>query len=128
MIRRKTKQRENILLAIKSLGHASFEQIQHFLKSKELDASLVTLYRNLAFLLEEGKIRMVEMSGKAIYEICEYQAHYHFHCVECGDIIDIDKDQIIIQYPHLDQIGDIGIEKVDVLLHGRCQRCGNKNN
>lgn len=127
MVRRKTKQRENIYLAIKSLGHASFDQILNFLKKHDLDASLVTLYRNLAFLLEENRIRMVEISGKAIYETTEFNHHYHFSCKDCGQIIDIEKDDIIIHYPHPEHLNDLEIEKVDILLHGRCPRCGNKN-
>lgn len=127
MVRRKTKQRENIFFAIKSLGHASFEQILNFLKEHDLDASLVTLYRNLAFLLEENRIRMVEISGKAIYETTEFNHHYHFSCKDCGQIIDIEKDDIIVHYPHPEHLSDLEIEKVDILLHGRCPRCGNKN-
>ena len=127
MVRRKTKQRENIYLAIKSLGHASFDQILNFLKEHDLDASLVTLYRNLAFLLEENRIRMVEISGKAIYETTEFNHHYHFSCKDCGQIIDIEKDDIIVHYPLPEHLSDLEIEKVDILLHGRCPRCGNKN-
>ena len=126
MLRRSTKQRENIYLAIKSLGHATFEQILSYLKENNLEASLVTLYRNLAFLLEENKIRMVEISGKAVYETTAFNHHYHFSCTECGQIIDIDKDDIMIMYPHPEHLSDLETEKVDILLHGRCQRCGNK--
>ncbi len=127
MVRRKTKQRENIYLAIKNLGHASFEQILNYLKENNLDASLVTLYRNIAFLLEEEKIRIVEISGKAIYETTELNHHYHFSCKDCGQIIDIDKDDIIVYFPHLDHLCDLTIETVDILLQGHCPNCNNKN-
>ncbi len=126
MVRRKTKQRENIYLAIKNLGHATFEQILDYLKENNLNASLVTLYRNLAFLLEEERIRMVEIAKKAVYETTELDHHYHFSCRDCGQIIDIDKDDILIYFPHLEHLCDLTIEKVDILLQGRCPNCSNK--
>ena len=70
-------------------GHPSAEMLYESLKDSWPDLSLGTVYRNLAFFLENKKIVCVAtINGHARYDSCLEQ-HSHFVCHTCGSILDV---------------------------------------
>lgn len=126
MIHRKTKQRDAILDAICFLGHARVEDIIRHLADKDCTVSTATIYRNLTFLEQEGRIRMVEMAGENLYESCACQPHFHLRCDQCGEVMDIDPSFVQITYPKGKQYQHAQVSQAEVLFHGLCPRCGKK--
>ena len=54
-----------------------------------------TVYRNLDILVEEGDLRKVEVpDGPNRFDLT-LKNHYHVRCVNCGEISDVDMDEIL---------------------------------
>jgi Fur family transcriptional regulator, peroxide stress response regulator len=87
---RETKQREIILKALSgSDDHPTAEEVYMAAKNRLPHISKGTVYRNLAVLLEMGKIGELNLDSKASrYEI-KQMPHYHFRCENCGRVIDV---------------------------------------
>ena len=128
MQRRNTMQRKQVYEAIVMLGHARLDEIVTFLEDKQSSVSLASVYRNLSVLLDEGKIRMVDIANEKVYESSEQEDHFHFQCDQCGEIIDIDPRDIQLEYQDAKDLSKIHVTHVDVLFHGLCPRCGKMKN
>lgn len=127
MVHRKTKQRDAILDAIHFFGHARVDDLVQYFSDKECRVSTATIYRNLAFLEEEGLIRVVEMAGENLYESCSCQPHFHFRCDQCGEVIDVDPSFVQVCYPNGTEYRGAQLTQMEVLFHGLCPRCGKKH-
>lgn len=116
---RLTKQRKDILDAIKVLHHANLNEIFIYLKSKNKNISLSTVYRNLDSLTEDGIIRNINPHLNEIYELSELPVHNHFYCTKCKRIIDLKKHR------HKKQFDDFGnlVEEKQTLFIGICKDC-----
>lgn len=126
MKRRKTEKRQIIYHTIEKMGHATLAEVNEFLSSHGVRIPTATLYRNILVLSKDGEIREVEMSGKTVYEIVARPHHYHFHCEECGEIIDIPEDEIQVTLSKELLAKFASISSLDILLHGTCSNCEKK--
>lgn len=116
---RLTRQRKDILGAIKVLHHANLNEIYEYLKKKDKNISLSTVYRNLDSLSEDGLIRNINPHLNEIYEITDMPLHNHFLCKKCNKIIDLKKHRHKKQY---DEEGNL-IEDKQTLFIGICKEC-----
>lgn len=74
--------------------HVTADQIYTFVKEKYPSIGRGTVYRNLGILVEEGKVRKVEVpDGSDRFDFI-LENHYHVECVKCGEIFDVDMDVI----------------------------------
>ena len=83
--RKHSKKREAILEALRSAkDHPSAEMLYSRLKSVYPDLSLGTVYRNLAFFINDGEITSVgTVAGQERYD-ADTSPHAHFICRRCG--------------------------------------------
>lgn len=116
---RLTKQRKDILDAIKTLHHANLDEIYSYLKKENKNISLSTLYRNLDSLSADGLIRNINPHLNEIYEVSDMPTHNHFYCTECKKIIDLEKSRTKKQ---IDKDGNLVFDKQTVYI-GVCKDC-----
>ena len=53
-----------------------------------------TVYRNLDILSEEGALRKVEVPDGANRFDITLKNHYHVRCIKCGEVSDVDMEEI----------------------------------
>lgn len=121
MQRRNTAQRQIVYQSLASLGHASMDSLIEYIRMNEECISLASIYRNISVLLEEKRIKWVQLGQQEVLETVKQQ-HAHFVCEKCGKIFDIvcPQDDWVKRYaeriPHQ-------IHRYDIALYGECQYC-----
>lgn len=118
---RNSKQRDAIyqyLLASKD--HPSAEQVYFDIKKEYPHISFGTIYRNLNFLAEQGKIKKLNVSNQSLFD-GNMKQHYHFICDECHHIYDID-DTILPISNEMKQLSHRVID-YNMTMHGICEQC-----
>lgn len=91
--RRMTKQRKKILEVLKSTDcHPTADWIYEKVKEEIPNISLGTVYRNLNVLKEMGKIMELNYGSDHSRFDGVPENHYHFRCIECGKVMDLDID------------------------------------
>lgn len=89
---RRSKQREAILRALKSTSsHPSADWVYRKVRNDIPQISLGTVYRNLKLLRETGRILELDFAGNLSRFDANPHEHYHFKCVRCGRIFDLDE-------------------------------------
>lgn len=66
--------------------HVTADRIYTFVKEKYPSIGRGTVYRNLGILVEEGKVRKVEVPDGSDRFDFTLENHYHVECVKCGEI------------------------------------------
>ena len=93
-----TKGRFEIIDMIASYGaHFEIEDLVRWISSQNKNvASRSTIYRTVRLLQEFGAIReVIKLNNRTIYEfVVGKQHHEHLICVECGKIIEFNKEEI----------------------------------
>ena len=102
--------------------HPSAEMIYNDLKIVLPKLSLKTIYTNLRFFEEHGKVvRVANVNGSERYDAnCE--EHVHLVCDECGAVIDV-MDADIRKAKKACQVGQAKIKSIQIVLHGTCETC-----
>ena len=94
---RNTKQKSLILEIVnQSFTHPTAYMIHQECMKTLPNISLGTVYRNLNTLVESGKIQRLEVPGH-IDRYDKVQAHDHFICLKCGNIIDLERSNIMYE-------------------------------
>ena len=87
--RRKSAQRERIHELLRaSKEHPTAQAIYDRLKPEMPSLSLGNVYRNIAILLEEGRIQGGEFGSGTVRYDAVTDPHYHFVCERCGMVSD----------------------------------------
>ena len=71
-----------------SKDHPSAQAIYDRLKSEMPSLSLGNVYRNIAILLEEGRLQSGEFGNGTVRYDAVMASHYHFVCERCGAVSD----------------------------------------
>lgn len=120
-----TKQRRIIMETIRETeGHMTAEEI--FLASHKKLPSLVmaTVYNNLKILVEEGKIRRLQIPGQPDRYDRNMVPHEHLVCQECGRV----DDAVSIDFiPDFEKRMGIHITGYNLKLYHICEECGEKS-
>lgn len=103
--------------------HLTADEVYEFIKKEHPMIGRGTVYRNLKILVEEGAIRKVEVPDGSDRFDFTLKDHYPIKCVKCGDIFDVDMEQL----PDLNaKIRDThGMEFLgyDIFFKGICPAC-----
>lgn len=114
---RNTKQRNCIFdIVNNSFNHLNAYQVYNIAKNVIPNISLGTVYRNLAWLCENNKIKAIVVNGIVRYDRNDF--HSHFVCNECNSIIDIFQDKSVSNL--ID--GNLVID-YDIKYYGICKNC-----
>jgi Fe2+ or Zn2+ uptake regulation protein len=83
-----TPQRRAVLHALAALGCArSAEEVLARARYDHPGLGLVTVYRTLEALVEEGLAQSIHLGdGRARYELTETGHHHHMICLSCGTV------------------------------------------
>ena len=119
-----TFQRMTILSVIESMGHATIDDIYETVLKSHPTLSLATVYKNIITMVEKGVLVEVPISGKkSKYELKKHE-HIHLICTECGDVIDKNLDDTIIEdTKEIAKNSSFKLKGQQVNLYGICQKC-----
>ncbi len=123
---RKTPERFEILsCAIEIKGHFDVEKLHRELDRKGYHVSRATIYSTLELLCSSGVVRKLLFdTHQARYELAE-RIHSHLVCTECGDIKEIDLDEIDNRLASMPFSG-FTPAYVSTCFYGICDACRNK--
>ncbi len=125
--RRNTIQKELVRSAVFEMkGHVTANDVYEFIKKTHPTIGKGTVYRNLEILADGGELRKVEVPEGANRFDFTLKPHYHVRCIKCGEIADVDMDEV---EGLIDEIRDThGTEFLgyDISFKGICPKCGRK--
>lgn len=123
-----TKQREALLAFLNAHGHEllSASQIADGLRAQQVSISAV--YRNLADLEREGKVRKHTQNGSrttlyqyVIADCC--RGRLHLCCTVCGRTVHLEDQLAQKMMRHFEEYAGFTIIPADTVIRGVCSRC-----
>lgn len=124
MERRNTIQKDLVLKAVQELKrHLTADEVYEFIKKEHPTIGRGTVYRNLKILVEEGAIRKVEVPDSSDRFDFTLKDHYHVKCVKCGDIFDVDMEQLPDLKAKIRDTHGMEFLEYDIFFKGICPAC-----
>jgi Fur family ferric uptake transcriptional regulator len=121
---RLTPQRQLVLEAVNSLGHATPDEVCARVRETAGGVNISTVYRTLELLEELGLITHTHLGhGSPTYHSADEADHLHLVCRDCGAVEEAD---ISLSEPLSKRLADAHGFDVDVshfAIFGRCRRC-----
>ena len=126
-MRRNTIQRDLVKQAVYDMHrHVTADELSEFLKAKHPSIGKGTVYRNLDVLVEGGSVRKVEVpSGPNRYDFT-LKNHYHVKCVNCGEVSDVDMDEVPGLIEQIHDTHGMDFLTYDIAFKGICKNCREK--
>lgn len=116
---RVTQQRAQVLDAVRTLGHATPEQICESVPGVDV----TTVYRTLELLEQIGLVRHAHLGhGAPSYRPAEDQ-HIHVVCHACGAVVDADPELVEPLAAHLLKADGFELDRAHFTVFGRCRAC-----
>ncbi len=108
----------------------STKEIASHLEDKNI--SLSAVYRNLAELESDGKIKRIAKSGsrESFYQYFDTKAcknHIHLSCKKCGKIFHLEEEQTELLAKELKEADGFELNLADTTLYGICKKCHKQN-
>ncbi len=107
--------------------HVTADEVYEFIKKDHPTIGKGTVYRNLGILAEEGAIRKVEVPDGPDRFDFTLENHYHVRCVNCGDILDVDMDEIPDLEKRIHNNHGVKFLSYDIFFKGICPECMKEN-
>lgn len=125
--RRNTIQKDLVRNAVFEMKrHVTANEVYAFIKKMYPTIGKGTIYRNLEILVEEGALRKVEvLDGPNRFDFT-LENHYHVMCVRCGEISDVDMDEIPDLLERIHDNHGIEYLDYDISFKGICPQCSEK--
>lgn len=92
-------------------------------------SSRATTYNNLRDLVQAGLVREVAVEGRAARFDARGMRHHHFICDRCGNVEDIDVEDIKWFDPPRPASRTVGkrvLRECELILRGLCTRCAGR--
>ena len=125
--RRNTIQKDLVRNAVCEMKrHVTANEVYAFVKESCLTIGKGTVYRNLDILVEEGDLRKVEVPDGPNWFDLTLKNHYHVRCVNCGEISDVDMDEILGLLEKIHDTHGTDFLEYDILFKGICPKCQKK--
>jgi Fur family ferric uptake transcriptional regulator len=116
---RVTQQREQVLAAVRALGHATPEQISESVQ----DVDVTTVYRTLELLESIGLVRHAHLGhGAPSYRPAE-DDHIHVVCHACGRVVDAEPVLVDELAERLRRDSGFELDRSHFTVFGRCRDC-----
>ena len=125
--RRNTIQKDLVRNAVYEMKrHVTANEVYEFIKEAYPTIWKGTVYRNLDILIEEGALRKVEVpDGPNRFDFA-LNNHYHVRCIKCGNVSDVDMDEIPNLLERINNTHGIKFLDYDILFKGICLKCMGK--
>ena len=122
--RRNTIQKVHVRNTVYELRrHVTANEVYEFIKEAHPLIGKGTVSRNLDILVEEGALRKVEVSeGPKRFDFT-LKNHYHVRCVKCGEVSDVDMDEIPDLMKKIHDTHGIEFLDYDISFKGICPKC-----
>ncbi|RMC99959.1 transcriptional repressor [Clostridium autoethanogenum] len=107
-------------------NHLSVEELYHYVRIKNPDTGVATVYRTLELLYQFGVVRKLTFGDNVTrYEMVlnKSEHKHHFICKECGAIIDINDDFISIFNDRISNNYGFYITEQSITFEGLCSQC-----
>lgn len=93
--KRLTPQRELILRAVETLGHATPDEVLAEVHKQSTSINVSTVYRTLEVLEELGLVRHAHLSDRApTYHSVTGHEHFHLVCRNCHKVISVEAEAL----------------------------------
>jgi Fur family ferric uptake transcriptional regulator len=116
---RMTAQREQVLAAVRDLGHATPEQLAEAVPSVDL----TTVYRTLELLEDLGLVKHTHLGhGAPAYRPAD-DDHVHVICHSCGSVLDAAPDLVDALAGRLRAENGVELDRSHFTVFGRCRAC-----
>ncbi len=127
MERRNTIQKKLVLETVQQLQrHITADEVYQTILKKHPKIGKGTVYRNLNILVEEGKIRKIEIPNGSDFYDFTLKNHYHVRCLKCQNLFDVDMDEIDNIYHLIHDTHGFKFLDYDILFKGICPNCSKK--
>lgn len=102
----------------------SAEEIRQYLKEKDLEVGLTTVYRYLKYLEENNNVRTEMREHTKYYQIISEDCSNHFHlkCKKCGKTVHLDCKEFEEANKHIISEHKFKIDH-NTIIYGTCERC-----
>lgn len=118
-----SRQRDAVLAELQSrMDHPTAEELYFSLKNEMPNLSLSTVYRNLNMLVSDGVIKKISLGNADRYDGCN-TLHYHFLCLKCGKVNDIDMPPFDNINQNVQKYAKEQILSHEILFSGVCKEC-----
>ena len=125
--RRNTIQKDLVKNAVYEMKrHVTANEVYEFLKKEYPTIGKGKVYRNLDILSEEGALRKVEVPDGANRFDITLKNHYHVRCIKCGEVSDVDMEDIPDLMKRIHDMHGIDFLEYDISFKGICPRCREK--
>ena len=116
-----TPQRQLVLEAVNTLGHATPEELLAEVQKTAAAVNLSTIYRTLEVLEQVGLVTHAHIGhGAPTYHSVDTDAHIHLVCDTCQSVTSISADAAELFVQMLRE--KVGFE-THVSVHGQCATC-----
>ena len=106
--------------------HVTANEVYEFIKAAYPTIGKGTVYRNLDILVDEGSLRKVEVSDGPNRFDFSLKNHYHVRCAKCGEVSDVDMDEILGLLEKIHDTHGTDFLGYDILFKGICPKCQKK--
>ena len=121
---RNTRQRDLIMNIVHtSSDHPTAETIHVRAREEMPTLSLGTVYRNLALLVSQGKVRHITVPGGSDRYDKTVCTHAHLHCKVCNGVIDVGEGLNEEIAKDVSKETGCTIDTTDIIFVGICREC-----
>ncbi len=124
---RLTPQRELVLQAVTTLGHATPEEVCAQVQRTASGVNISTIYRTLELLEELGLVRHAHLGhGAPSYHPAGHDSHVHLVCRDCGAVSQAEANLASALDARLREEHGFEIDLEHFAIYGRCRDCGTR--
>lgn len=121
---RLTPQRQLVLQAVQSLGHATPEDVASEVRRVAGAVSLSTVYRTLELLEELALVRHTHLGhGAPTFHPAAASEHVHLVCRDCGSVTEIGVADVQESIDRVAGEHDFAVDVSHFAIFGRCGGC-----
>jgi Fur family transcriptional regulator, ferric uptake regulator len=121
---RLTPQRELILAAVETLGHATPDEVLAEVRRQSAAVNASTVYRTLEVLEGLGLVRHAHLSERApTYHSVSDHEHFHLVCRNCGRIVSVAPDVLESVTDQLRDTRNFNVDVGHLTMFGACVDC-----
>ena len=123
-----SKQRECIKEYLNSsCEHPTADTVYLSVRQEFPNISLGTVYRNLNLLADLGEVIKITSPNGGVHFDGRTEPHYHFYCNKCGNVIDLDLEELDCINEAAGKNFDGAIESHTMMFYGTCKDCIKKH-
>jgi Fur family ferric uptake transcriptional regulator len=121
---RLTPQRELVLRAVESLGHATPDEVLGAVRRQSSAVNISTVYRSLELLEELGLVRHAHLSDRApTYHSTSTPDHVHLVCRSCGRVSEAAPEVVEATTDLLLRSHGFTVDVGHLTIFGTCATC-----